>query len=424
MPLDGSISVTVVQFSGIAQIEFPFTVISTQADLNPAKTAIGSLVQIGGSTGPGLGINAASQAISSVYRPTALQSFCPTTDGTTNTGPSVGTTVNSAKASAFGLDSFSVIAIEDPSGKFDKNISSCDAMFTHNVRILYLTRKGGAFKADFERKYGPQVFNGGDVFTTRVFVEFANTVGALCFPNDAALVGIEVTQTVQDLENSVSLVGKKPTIVHAYFEPLSGGPPSVPIQARLIGRRGTGGAKLPGTPLTASFNPSITAQANALDRRKTLSDSLNFKLPASWILPGTVEFEVEAVGTVLTCEEEDPQKDCKVSVTFTQGHEIEVRLVPITFTSNGITYSPPTGADKVIEKRLEAILPVVRVNATTAATLTATISSGQPTKTDIVSKLQTLRADECTSNQSANPPKPCNSDRMSRRNVLLNLMNS
>ncbi len=219
------------------------------------------------------------------------------------------------------------------------------------------------------------------------FIEFANTVGALCFPNEAELVGIEVTQTIQDLNNAIVLVEKKPTLVRTYFQPKAGGPTHARIQARLIGRRG--GIELPESPLTPSFNPTITAKARALDRRGNLEDSLNFELPLSW-RQGTIELEIEPVGTALGCKEDAGPipGDCKASVAFEKGSEIKVKFVTLTYTDNGETFTPSKESYIKLYRRLKAIYPVTNVDVEISA---LTLPDGKPQASDILSKLDIKR---------------------------------
>ena len=162
---------------------------AAQADINAIVAAVSGMSQIGGGTNPGDGINGATAHLGPNARNDADQSYCLSTDGVRNSGVTTSSALNAAKASAFGLDTFSVIAIEDPPF---------------------------AFEADFIAEYGPLVFGGGAVFVVQNTVEFANTVGALCFPVPLELVALEVTQASQDLENSVALVENKATLVRAY----------------------------------------------------------------------------------------------------------------------------------------------------------------------------------------------------------------
>lgn len=195
VPRDGTIAIAVVQFSTPSpRVEVPLTVINSKADVDNLVAAIQAIVQIGDSTNPGDGIALANDLFTSSAREGASQTFCMSTDGLVNSGQSPTTAINAAKAATFGLDRFGVIAIEDGFG---------------------------ALESDFQRAYNSLVFGGGAVFVVQNTAEFANTVGAVCFPNiDVELVGLEVVQVVQDLENSVALVEDKATLVRSYIQPV------------------------------------------------------------------------------------------------------------------------------------------------------------------------------------------------------------
>jgi len=104
-------------------------------------------------------------------------------------------------------------------------------------------------------------------------------------PVDVAVVGVEVTQVIQDLSNSVELVTKKPTyaLVHARVF----GPPKVSdIRAQLTGWRG-------GTPLG-----TIVAQPESVDlvrvpSRRQYEASFHFRLPFEWTDSGQLRVEAE-----------------------------------------------------------------------------------------------------------------------------------
>ena len=184
----------VVQFSTPApKTEVPYTAINNQADVDLVDNAVKAMVQIGGATNPGDGINAATALLTSSFRATANHTFCMSTDGLRNSGvPTLGA-IAAAKASAFGLETFGVIAIEDGFGALEPN---------------------------FQAEYGPVVFGGGSVFVVQNTAEFASTIGFICLPSiDTELVGLEVVQVSQDLKNSVELIKDKATLVRAYLQP-------------------------------------------------------------------------------------------------------------------------------------------------------------------------------------------------------------
>jgi len=363
VPLDGSISVTVVQFSWVSssfktRLEFPFRVISTAADRDAAVAAVSGMSQIDNLTNPGDGINASTAALTGSARAGADQVYCMSTDGTTNSGANLGSAVAAAKAAPFVADKYSVIGIED--------------------------RGNGSSLASH---YGPHVFGGGAFTLVSGAVEFANTVGSACLAAPVKLVGLEVTQVIQDLENKVKLVEKKKTMVRAYLEPDNGTDP-VKTQARLHGR--VGGVELSGSPLTPSNSSGfIEAKPGALARRNVLADSLNFVLPASWPT-GTVEFELEGVGSSINCQEVagPAANDCKTTVSFNSGSEFEVKLVKVKYKSGSSTIVPSNTDLNALQKRLLAIFPTAKIDRTSG---TLDMGTGKPALDAVNSRLEFMR---------------------------------
>lgn len=360
VPRDGSVAVAVIQFASGTRVEFPYRLIDSEADAQAAINEVQTMIQFQGATGPGNGINTAtSHLMANGVVPDDFQSYCMSTDGTRNTGATVGTAIGNAKAAAFGLDRYSVIAIEDPPW-FDA--------------------------ADANSHYGPHIFGGGAVFVVNNFAEFASFVGSLCLGEPLKLVGLEVTQAVQDLENTVKLVEKKKTLVRVYIEPETG-PGPIKATARLKGTRG--GVAL-GTLTAINSGGSITAKANALDRRNILNDSLNFLLPSSW-RAGNLTLELEAVGGTLDCKEKagPTANDCKATVNFNPGSEVEVKFFPVKWKSD-VTVHTPSGADlNNLESRTLALLPTSKVDRTTGSTID--MGNGFPALATVNSRLETQR---------------------------------
>ena len=111
-PRDGSIAVGVVQWSSTVQLEAPLRVISNENDVDALRATILGLDQLANSTNPGDGLRFSADQLAGSGRPDPTTwSVCMSTDGTTNSGESLGSAV--AHAQSVGVDRFSVIGIED-----------------------------------------------------------------------------------------------------------------------------------------------------------------------------------------------------------------------------------------------------------------------------------------------------------------------
>lgn len=113
------------------------------------------------------------------------------------------------------------------------------------------------------------------------------------------MLGMEVTQAIQDMSNSVPLIADKRTLVRVYLR--SSGPTLRNVRATLVGCRRLAdsspavcGDRL--APTLASLNAvNVDATTSLTDLRRDLTRSLNFELPPSWIKAGHVHYEITAV---------------------------------------------------------------------------------------------------------------------------------
>ena len=332
-PRDGSIGVTLVQYAnGVTQVHIPYTVINNEADIARLVAQVDAIVQIQGSTNPGDGIIRSSQVLAASGNASSQRVICLSTDGLTNSGVSLGTAASIAKAN--GVKKLSVLAIEDP------------PVF---------------FESDFIAHYGPHVFGGGAVTVVKNSTEFANILGLTCLGDPIELIGLEVTQAIQSWNNTVQVIEDKLTIVRAHVQTKDN--QTAPASLRLRGFRN--GVELSGSPRTADNASGFIAPMQAqneqdiINRRNDMSKSLNFTLPTDW-LNGTIELEVEGVGTGLDClEAADTDDDCKVEVTFNETEQPEVKFVRVTWTeTGGMVHTPTEGDVRELIDRLTAIYPI------------------------------------------------------------------
>ena len=242
MPLDGSVAITVVQFSSGTQIEVPRTLIDSKEKLDGVVAKIEAMQQRQGGTDPDSGIDAATDALKPYREDAKPCSACP------RTAPAVGSTTSVERAKTAGIERFSVIGIDD---------------FGNTDRL--------------REYYGPYVYGGGAMTIARNTVEFASLIAGSCFGDAVTLRALEVNQGAQDWHNSKTLLQARETIVRAFVETPSGAPDER-VTGRLIGRRD--GVELPGSPLVATnTSGSVLARNDIEARRGDIDDSLNFELP-------------------------------------------------------------------------------------------------------------------------------------------------
>jgi uncharacterized repeat protein (TIGR01451 family) len=151
------------------------------------------------------------------------------------------------------------------------------------------------------------------------------------------LLGIEVTQGVQDMKNGVPLVEDKKTIVRAHVRNLGTGTASV--QGEIVGTRIE-----PGGPRTAlgklkAANTGRKINAQADPSRANLAHSLFFEVPLEW-RKGTVELEFRGLNSTVTCSDRDGTPDCKSTVTFNPVRSLDMKFILMTYNdAKGVSHA-------------------------------------------------------------------------------------
>ncbi len=166
---------------------------------------------------------------------------------------------------------------------------------------------------------------------------------------------LEVTQAVQDLNNSVVLVANKRTFARLHVD-VQGWGDHGPMTARLRAWRGATylGSITPNNP-----GGAITVRKNP--NRSYLDHSFYFDLPSSW-LDGTVTLVGEIDPYNRWADTNDANDTHQVIVTFHDTPEIEVILFDVFYNLNNITYHVSTGDRLALGSWLRRIYPVPDVN--------------------------------------------------------------
>lgn len=145
---------------------------------------------------------------------------------------------------------------------------------------------------------------------------------------DLLITKLELSQSIQDVNNGVALVANRPTVVRVFTASTTGSDmPNTSIT--LAATRG--GTTL--TPVT-----SITKTASGASSRADLNSTYNITLPASW-LSGTVVITAKVTGQT--------QGSLTQSFTFYTVPTLNVMIVPINYTQTGAAggngfYAAPT----------------------------------------------------------------------------------
>ncbi|HQZ96551.1 MAG TPA: hypothetical protein PLP21_09550 [Pyrinomonadaceae bacterium] len=171
-------------------------------------------------------------------------------------------------------------------------------------------------------------------------------------------LGMEVTQGVQDLSNSIPVIKGKQTYVRAYIKTQG----SASVTPELTGRRTSGGGSaLLGTlPLSNSGRTSISTSADP--DRDSFENNPYFLIPETW-RDGTVVFELSLKGNPgpLICSDVDGVGDCKSTVTFRNPVTLPVEFIRMTYTSGTTNYSPSKEQRQLATDQIDSIFPVTSI---------------------------------------------------------------
>ncbi len=183
------------------------------------------------------------------------------------------------------------------------------------------------------------------------------------------LIALEVNQSLQNWQNTVSLVEDKTTYVRAFIQSIGLNP--VDVQARLRGFRE--GVELAGSPLSA-VNPNgmVSARPRVAAWRGQWERSLNFRLPQEW-LNGTLTLQLQGVGGNVRCRDMVGSfDDCAVEVTFIRVATPIVNFVNVEYdecTGGRVDETVAATLEEIAEMadRLISIYPIAGLDSSTSS---------------------------------------------------------
>lgn len=183
-------------------------------------------------------------------------------------------------------------------------------------------------------------------------------------PGPNRVLGLEVSQAIQNLANSVTLVAGKQTTARIYLN--INLPFPIKVTGTLRAQRSSGGAVRIGStgvlPISGG-SPSLN------DQRNDLSKSLNFQLPSSVTAAGPCTLALESLS--VTIDLPFAQRRVNVPtlgapnssqvVNFMASPPLHVRVVGIRYATNGVTHLPTATDYALIRSWLGRAYPVASV---------------------------------------------------------------
>ncbi len=204
---------------------------------------------------------------------------------------------------------------------------------------------------ELSRKYQRAVVGRGVVTAGSALADVLTQLNTSLQAPALTLRALEITQVIQDWNNSVPLIEGKDTMVRAFLR----GPDQAPITARLWGYRG--GEPMPEGPLSplnlVAYFPTPTVGFS----RENLYESLNFLLPNSWV-SNDIELRLAYAGPLDCSPAPGVGADCTTSLSFIETDTADVDFFAISYWSKGQLREPSTAALWEQMLRIRDQLPV------------------------------------------------------------------
>jgi hypothetical protein len=192
----------------------------------------------------------------------------------------------------------------------------------------------------------------------RIVAEWAGRFDFVLFGPDLRVTAVEVTQAIQDLNNSVDLVAGKRTFVRVHV--------SSPTARSGITASLTGQLRLPGLPTPIPLGPTLTPinpggtiTVKPFPDRGQLNDSFLFELPAGWRnAPGTLDLvaRVDPANTVFDPSLANNRRT--QSVTLLGSQTMRLRIFNVRYSYGGVNRLAASSHLDALESWLRRAYPI------------------------------------------------------------------
>ncbi len=174
---------------------------------------------------------------------------------------------------------------------------------------------------------------------------------------DMEIDAIEVTQAIQDLNNSVELVAGKPTYVRVH---VSSPANQADVYATLSGKRGWSFL----TPILSPGNPGGDITVLTSPDRGQINDSFWFQLPSSWTTAGNLTLTARLDPNGAKFDPDSSDNIDSVTVNFLQTPPLRLRLFNVQYTANSSTYLAGNSHLNSLESWLRRAYPINSLQVT------------------------------------------------------------
>ncbi|HEV7242876.1 MAG TPA: hypothetical protein VGQ36_26860 [Thermoanaerobaculia bacterium] len=224
-------------------------------------------------------------------------------------------------------------------------------------------------------------------FAVTVYYDNSSIItGVETYSTAVRVDALEVTQAIQNLYHSVTLVALKPTVVRVYLSYRANPPITVRGELRVS-------PSAAATVTIPSMNTMVldSAQAGQLTAaRNDVTRSLNFLVPAAQIVAGSLSVELVSLTDVATNTPLDLGANSPVDVTFVDSPPFRLRILGMSYEMGGQTHIPLAFDFSMVSSWLTRAYPVAQVissQAIVAATAAPPFGCG-----DINAQVAAMRA--------------------------------
>jgi hypothetical protein len=174
---------------------------------------------------------------------------------------------------------------------------------------------------------------------------------------DMQINNIEVTQAIQDLNNSVELVAGKRTYVRVHASsPVNIGD----VYATLSGRRGF----IFLAPILTPGNPGGDITVRTTPDRGQINDSFWFELPSGWTSAGSLTLTARLDPNNAKNDQDQSDNVRTVTVNFNETPPLRLKLVNVQYTAGGSTYLAANSHLDSLESWLRRAYPINSLQVT------------------------------------------------------------
>jgi hypothetical protein len=174
---------------------------------------------------------------------------------------------------------------------------------------------------------------------------------------DMSVNAIEVTQAVQDLNNSVDLVSGKRTYVRVHVS----SPVNTPgVFATLTGKHGF----VTLAPVLNPGNPGSTITVRTSPDRGQINDSFWYELPSGWTTAGDLTLTAKLDPINAKNDLNQANNTRTVTVNFKETPPLRLRLMNVQYSSGGNTYLAANSHLDALESWLRRAYPIASLQVT------------------------------------------------------------